>query len=162
MFSDEGGVGTTSSSVRRGRFRRAGFDRAAVRAVRPRPEGRERRAGDFLRLAGRRVGRFLAAAFLVCLRRPRADLRLGRRVDFLAFARFAMRFRSFQILDSFAISVVLSIAYRNLTAVIPGDRDAARLHKWGTSGQAVQEPRSPGHVLERPAADRIERPEEDV
>jgi hypothetical protein len=149
MFSDEGGVGTTSLSVRRSRARRGGVAWAGLTAavVRLRTGGLA-----FLRAKGFAIA-FLATSFRVAARlaagrfetgRLAADLlrafltdfcgvrlRVGRFVlgrlteraatlAFLAVARFTGRppalrlamMESFRNLDSFAISVVRSAAYR--------------------------------------------------
>src|SRR5436190_599842 len=99
MFNEEGGVGTTSSSVRRARFSFGAltgtFAVARLFTVFP---------AD--RFAARRLGRLAERAF--DFRALPAEARLARRADF----RFAMR-NVLSNLDSLSISVVRSVAYRN-------------------------------------------------
>jgi hypothetical protein len=123
MSSDEGGVGTVSSSVRRARSscgRRAAALVVAGRFAVPRARPLEPAAVA----AGRRLAAvplFLAAVFFFTeRRRPDAFVFCAGRAVFRRFftvlaARLALRLAissSFRNLDSFAISVVLSVAYR--------------------------------------------------
>ena len=113
MSSEEGGIGTVSSSVLRTRSRRAVFGVALFLAVAGPPFGAL--GAVFRTFAGRTgrlflVGRFPEGAFLVRLR-PVERVERDGFVRFWAF-RLAIGL-SFHNLDSVAISVVLSVAYRN-------------------------------------------------
>src|SRR5437667_2587518 len=104
MFSEEGGVCTVSSSIRRVRSRLDAFGRFVARAA-GRGFGFDARAifrGRAVLRAVFRLGRLAEARFF-------ADFAgFGR----LAAVRLAMS-ESFRNLDSLAISVVRSVAYRN-------------------------------------------------
>src|SRR5262245_13636528 len=104
MFKDDGGVGTTSSSsTRRSRARRSGAVRTAAFL------------GFAARFrAGARFGAALALADRAIFFRRAAGFR--DRLTVLFFARATLRLAmlmSFRNLDSVAISVVRSDAYRN-------------------------------------------------
>ncbi len=116
MFSDEGGVGTTSSvALRRRRATRFDFGAMALRF------GAAVLAAVFLdglaaRLAGRRFVEADAREAREADRFGAACLRLLAARVRVAFAfRLAIAW-SFRNLDSFRLSVVRSVAYRNFNS----------------------------------------------
>src|SRR5690242_9611217 len=101
MSRDDGGVGTVSSSVRRARSSRAGLRTTGLRDLRSVFLG----ARAFRRVLARLIGRLPERRGGVRLRAFRVVLAR------LAGRRLAIR-PSFRNLDSLAISVVRSVAYR--------------------------------------------------
>src|SRR5689334_3738994 len=99
MFSDEGGVGTVSSSVRRSRSRRGTLPAAALAAF---------------GMLVRRTGAALFIGFLADLRgagrRFRAAVAFGRLTDRLAVAFLAERRAGWRFLPAFRVRWALRLA----------------------------------------------------